>query len=123
MLNWELGFDDVSGEERETKARFALKMTTQKKMKWLIPSVFDFFGYQPLRINKCQQRVGRYDSHICTIQSSPSREVIGVSKPIITDVPVLLQFPPLLNSRNTALALLRGAVTHNGMIVAKKPTT
>jgi len=49
-------------------------------------------------------------------------EAIVVDNPIITAVPVLLQPPLLENSVNTAFALLRGARTHKGMMMAKRPT-
>lgn len=38
-----------------------LRLSAQKKGKWLckhVPSVFYLFGYQPMLINNCQQRVG-----------------------------------------------------------------
>jgi hypothetical protein len=43
-------------------------------------------------------------------------------KPIITDKPVLLQLPPLVNCPNTSLGLVVGAKTHNGIIIAKRPS-
>jgi hypothetical protein len=59
---------------------------------------------------------------MCTEQSKPIMEVIVVDKPTMTAVPVLLQPPPFENSVKTAFALLRGASTHNGMMMAKRPT-
>jgi hypothetical protein len=60
---------------------------------------------------------------MCTAQSNPNIEMIGVSNPIITDTPVLLHPPLLENSVKTAFALLRGARTQSGIIMAKRPKT
>ena len=61
-------------------------------------------------------------SHICTPQSKPSMDTMEVDRPTITDVPVLLHPPPLLNSVKTALAVFLGASTHNGITMANRPT-
>lgn len=46
--------------------------------------------------------------------------LIGDVKPIIADTPVLDQPPLLLNSSKTC-GCARGAITHKGMMMAKKP--
>jgi len=45
-----------------------------------------------------------------------------VDKPTMTDVPVELHPPPLVNSVKTDLALFLGARTQIGIIMAKRPT-
>lgn len=57
------------------------------------------------------------------MQSNPSIAGREVVKPIMTEVPMLLQPPSLLNSVKTAAAELRGAKIHSGMIMRKTPTT
>lgn len=61
--------------------------------------------------------------HICTAQSKPSVPARGVDKPTNTAVPILFQPPKLVNSVNTAFALLRGAKIHNGVMITIRPKT
>ena len=60
--------------------------------------------------------------HICTPQSKPNMDTMEVDRPTITDVPVLLHPPPLLNSVKTAAAVFLGASTHKGITIANRPT-
>ncbi|KAE8159231.1 hypothetical protein BDV40DRAFT_273702 [Aspergillus tamarii] len=60
-------------------------------------------------------------SDMYTAQSYPIRAVIVVENPTNVAVPVLFHPPPLLNSVKTCWALLRGARTQSGMIMAKSP--
>lgn len=45
----------------------------------------------------------------------------GDRTPMSVDSPILPQFPPSENTVNTSLALLRGAKTHSGIRMARKP--
>lgn len=49
-------------------------------------------------------------------------DTIDVDKPTMTDVPVLLHPPPLVNCVKTFLALFLGDKTHRGITIAKSPT-
>ena len=57
-----------------------------------------------------------------TEQSKPIMDVIVVDRPTKVAVPALFHPPALLKSRNTERAEARGAITHNGMMMANKPT-
>lgn len=59
--------------------------------------------------------------HMCTMQSNPSKEIKGVSNPIMKAVPVLPHPSPMVNSVNTALAVDLGARASKGMTMANKP--
>ena len=85
--------------------------------------VFYLFGYPNNMISIAYRRcVTVPHLHICTPQSKPSMERMDVDKPTITDVPLEFHPPPLVNSVKTAVAVFRGARTHRGMTIAKRPT-
>lgn len=59
--------------------------------------------------------------HMCTEQSYPSKALKGEASPIIADNPVVGQPPLFVKVKRTSYALPRGAKTHRGMIIAKRP--
>lgn len=58
---------------------------------------------------------------MCTEQSYPSRELNGEARPIIADKPVVGQPPLFVNVRRVSCAFPRGAITHSGIMTAKRP--
>ena len=62
-------------------------------------------------------------SHMCTEQSNPSKQLKGVLRPIMADNPVVGHPPLFVYVKRTSAAFPRGAMTHNGMMTAKKPVT
>lgn len=59
--------------------------------------------------------------HICTAQSKPHKEPMGVRRPIMADKPVVRHPPPFVKVKRASVAVARGERIHNGTIMAKSP--
>lgn len=58
---------------------------------------------------------------MCTEQSYPIKTFRGVTKPMTADSPVVGQPPLLTNDSSAVCGDARGAMTHNGTMMAKMP--
>jgi hypothetical protein len=63
----------------------------------------------------------RASLHMCTEQSNPSKELNGAVRPIMAEKPVVGHPPLFVNVKSTSTAFPRGAMTHSGMMTAKRP--
>lgn len=62
-------------------------------------------------------------THMCTAQSKPIKDTIGLSKPTIKAVPSEFQPPAFVNCVKTSRAFAVGASTHRVTTIAKRPST
>lgn len=94
---------------------------------WFMGSAMDQRYDMTDRLKRCLVKEGEVEEslglHMCTEQSNPIIELNAVSSPIIYAVPIVGQFPPLLNCVNATLAEFLGARTQSGITIAKRPIT